>query len=201
MLKNFLSSVCAGVLISIGGCVFLACENRYVGAVLFSVALLCICLKGYALYTGRVGYIIESHKKSDFAALAVILIGNLITTFLLGMLVRVSMPQLGETAAAICSGKLTQAFWQTLVRAFFCGILMYLAVSTYKEKNTVLGILFCVPVFILSGFEHFDSRYVLFRRIGHLLVECRAVHARCCYRQLARRNAPAGTDSYRREKK
>ena len=115
MLKNFLSSVCAGVLISIGGYVFLACENRYVGAVLFSVALLCICLKGYALYTGRVGYIIESHKKSDFAALAVILIGNLITTFLLGMLVRVSMPQLGETAAAICSGKLTQAFWQTLV--------------------------------------------------------------------------------------
>ena len=69
------------------------------------MALLCICLKGYALYTGRVGYIIESHKKSDFAALAVILIGNLITTFLLGMLVRVSMPQLGETAAAICSGK------------------------------------------------------------------------------------------------
>ena len=118
------------------------------------MALLCICLKGYALYTGRVGYIIESHKKSDFAALAVILIGNLITTFLLGMFVRVSMPQLGETAAAICSGKLAQAFWQTLVRAFFCGILMYLAVSTYKEKNTVLGILFCVPVFILSGFEH-----------------------------------------------
>ena len=154
MLKNFLSSVCAGVLISIGGCVFLACENRYVGAVLFSVALLCICLKGYALYTGRVGYIIESHKKSDFAALAVILIGNLITTFLLGMLVRVSMPQLGETATAICSGKLTQAFWQTLVRAFFCGILMYLAVSIYKEKNSVLGILFCVPVFILCGFEH-----------------------------------------------
>ena len=44
MLKNFLSSVCAGVLISIGGCVFLACENRYVGAVLFSVALLWIWL-------------------------------------------------------------------------------------------------------------------------------------------------------------
>ncbi len=135
MLKNFLSSVCAGALISIGGCVFLACENRYVGAVLFSVALLCICLKSYALYTGRVGYIIESHKKSDFAALAVILIGNLITTFLLGMLVRVSMPQLGETAAAICSGKLTQAFWQTLVRAFFCGILMYRGEHIQREEH------------------------------------------------------------------
>lgn len=82
------------------------------------MALLCICLKGYALYTGRVGYIIESHKKSDFAALAVILIGNLITTFLLGMLVRVSMPQLGEAATAICSGKLAQAFGRLLSAHF-----------------------------------------------------------------------------------
>lgn len=118
MLKNFLSSVCAGVLISIGGCVFLACENRYVGAVLFSVALLCICLKGYALYTGRVGYIIESHKKSDFAALAVILIGNLITTFLLGMLVRVSMPQLGETQLQFAPASSPKRFGRPLSARF-----------------------------------------------------------------------------------
>ena len=41
-----------------------------------------------------------------------------------------------------------------LIRALFCGILMYLAVSVYREKNTYIGILFCVPVFILAGFEH-----------------------------------------------
>lgn len=93
-------------------------------------------------------------RRSDFAALAVILIGNLITTFLLGMLVRVSMPQLGETATAICSAKLTPSVLADSCPRVFRGILMYLAVSTYKEKNTVLGILFCVPVFILSGFEH-----------------------------------------------
>ena len=31
---------------------------------------------------------------------------------------------------------------------------MYLAVSIYKEIKSVMGILFCVPVFILAGFEH-----------------------------------------------
>ncbi|MBO5774393.1 MAG: formate/nitrite transporter family protein, partial [Clostridia bacterium] len=30
----------------------------------------------------------------------------------------------------------------------------YIAVSLYKEKNTIVGIVFCIPVFILSGFEH-----------------------------------------------
>ena len=31
---------------------------------------------------------------------------------------------------------------------------MYLAVSTWRDSKTPLGILFCIPVFILSGFEH-----------------------------------------------
>ena len=43
---------------------------------------------------------------------------------------------------------------QTLFRGFFCGVLMYVAVWVYREKKTVVGILFCIPVFILSGFEH-----------------------------------------------
>ena len=37
-LKKVLSGVCAGLAITLGGSVFLACENRYVGAVMFSVA-------------------------------------------------------------------------------------------------------------------------------------------------------------------
>ena len=154
MLKTFRESLCAGILITIGGTVFLSCENKTAGAVLFSVALLCICYKGYYLFTGKIGYIVEQHKKQDFLNLAVGLFGNLIATFLLGMLLRTVLPNIGERAAEMCSAKLAQFPLYTFIRGFFCGILMYLAVSTYKEKNTVLGILFCVPVFILSGFEH-----------------------------------------------
>ena len=51
-----LLSLPAGVFIGIGGTVFLSCENRYVGAVLFSVGLLAICCMGLFLFTGRVGY-------------------------------------------------------------------------------------------------------------------------------------------------
>lgn len=154
MLKTFRESLCAGILITIGGTVFLSCENKTVGAVLFSVALLCICYKSYYLFTGKIGYIVEQHTKQDFLNLDIGLFGNLAATFFLGMMLRTVLPNIGEKAAEMCSAKLAQFPLYTFIRGFFCGILMYLAVSIYKEKNSVLGILFCVPVFILCGFEH-----------------------------------------------
>ena len=41
-----------------------------------------------------------------------------------------------------------------IINAFLCGVLMYIAVYIYKEKKTIAGILFCVPTFIICGFEH-----------------------------------------------
>lgn len=154
MLNALLGGLSAGILISIGGCVYLACDNKYVGAVLFSVALLCICIKGYYLFTGKVGYIVESHKKDDVAALLSGLAGNAIATAVCGLVARYAIPTSAAVAETVCSAKLGQSAPQTLIRAIFCGVLMYLAVSIYKEKDTVSGIVFCVPVFILSGFEH-----------------------------------------------
>lgn len=157
MLKDTLSGVCAGILIAIGGSIYLAVspDNKYIAAVLFSVALLCICYKGYALFTGKVGYLPLQHKKSDVSALLLSLLGNTIGCVAFGKLLRAAMPALGEAADRLCQRKLdSQTFLQTLVCGIMCGILMYLAVSIFREKNTPLGILFCIPVFILSGFEH-----------------------------------------------
>ena len=153
-LKDFYYGVAAGLLIGIGGTVFLSCESRYVGAVLFAVALICICAKGYSLYTGKVGFMAFAHGKSDFANLALCLAGNLIGTLAAGIAVRFALPAIGEKATLLCAAKLEQSLPAALVRAIFCGILMYLAVAVYREKHTYIGILFCVPVFILSGFEH-----------------------------------------------
>ena len=154
MLRKVTSGVAAGMLVSIGGAVFLSCENRYVGAALFSVALLCICLKGYSLFTGRVGYLPEQHDRETVSALLLGLLGNLIGTVICGALARYALPAVGAAAETACAARLGQAPLQTLVRGLFCGVLMYLAVSTYREKDTLLGILFCIPVFILCGFEH-----------------------------------------------
>ena len=59
-----------------------------------------------------------------------------------------------ENAIARCLPRLEMGVLPILITAFFCGILMYTAVAIYKEKGSPLGIFFCVPVFILSGFEH-----------------------------------------------
>ena len=154
-IKFIISGIAAGILISIGGTVYLSCDIKYIGAILFSVALLCICLKGYSLFTGKVGFIPEKHDKEAFSVLFLGLLGNAAATIICGILLRAVLPAMGENAADICTAKLEQTLPAALVRAVFCGILMYLAVSIYRDHNhNIVGILFCIPVFILCGFEH-----------------------------------------------
>ena len=54
---------------------------------------------------------------------------------------------------------------------------MYLAVRIYKELNTIAGFLFCVPVFILSGFEHSIANMFYFGASG--MVSFRAFRYIC----------------------
>ncbi|MGN1011446.1 MAG: formate/nitrite transporter family protein, partial [Clostridia bacterium] len=147
------------------------CDNKYVGAALFSVALFCICTKGYSLFTGKIGFIPESHTKEDLSVLFLGLLGNAVSTVLLGLAVSYALPAAGAAAAAICEAKLSQEALQTFIRAFFCGVLMYLAVSIYREKNSALGIFLCIPTFILSGFEHSIANMFYFGVSGVLNLE------------------------------
>jgi len=155
MLKRSLSlSLAAGIFISIGGAVFLSCENSVVGAVLFAVALLSICYLGLYLFTGKVGFLAVSHTGSEIAEVALTLLGNLVGTLIGGIMVSAAKPKLMDAAQMRCMPRLEMDPAAILITAFFCGILMYTAVAIYKEKGSPLGIFFCVPVFILSGFEH-----------------------------------------------
>lgn len=171
-LQRFVNGVMAGIMIAVGGSVFLACygdgsvPNRAIGAFFFSIALLCICYKGYSLYTGKIGFIPEKHDREAFSVLLLGLLGNLVATVGLGLAVRYAIPSVGSVAEVICASKLTQSFGQTLIRGIFCGVLMYLAVSIYRDKSTVVGILFCVPVFILAGFEHSIANMFYFAAAG-----------------------------------
>lgn len=171
-LQKIVNGVLAGLMIAIGGSVFLACYgdgsvvNRAIGAFFFSIALLCICYKGYSLYTGKIGFIPEKHDGEAFAVLLWGLLGNLIATVGLGLALRYAIPNIGSVAEAICNAKLGQDLGQTIIRGIFCGVLMYLAVSIYRDKNTVVGILFCVPVFILAGFEHSIANMFYFAAAG-----------------------------------
>ena len=152
--SSLIDGVLAGAMVSIGGAVLLSCENKVVGAVLFCIALLSICWFGFNLYTGKVGFLLADHSRANLSLTFTGLLGNALGTLLFGLLIAAALPQLREAALAACGKRLMQLPWQTLLRGFFCGMLMYTAVWSFRERKTPLGILFCIPVFVLSGFEH-----------------------------------------------
>lgn len=156
MKKSIIEGIGAGIFIGIGGSVLLACteESRFMGAILFSVALLSICLLGMQLFTGKVGFLVGSHTKSDVISVVGCLIGNAIGTLIMGLAVNYCRPALAEVARGMVEKKLAIGYPEAFILGLLCGILMYTAVYCYKAKNTVSAIFFCVPVFILAGFEH-----------------------------------------------
>ncbi len=161
ILQKIAEGFLAGMMISLGGAVFLACTpagaplySKFVGALLFSMALLCICMCGFALYTGKIGLVLQNHRKDDISLLLLCLLGNAIGTVVFGKLIGWVFPALEETANALCAGKLDQGYGFGFLRAVLCGILVYLAIDLYRNNKSVLGIVMCIPAFILSGYEH-----------------------------------------------
>ncbi|MBQ6907407.1 MAG: formate/nitrite transporter family protein [Clostridia bacterium] len=155
-MKRILSAVAGGIMIGIGGSVFIACDVKYVGAFFFALGLFTICEFGLGLYTGKIGYLFKI-KGNYYIEVIQTLIGNIIGTFIAGILVGYAKPQYAEKAYDMCSSRLLQNPLQTLILSFFCGILMFIAVNLFKKNAGIgryIGIFTAVPVFILSGFEH-----------------------------------------------
>ena len=158
--SQIFEGILAGLMITIGCCVYLACSasgeivGKIGGAVLFSVGLIAVCYFGFSLYTGKIGFIIADHSKDAISVLLLGLLGNVIAAAVFGIAVGYAIPSLRETAINACNARLNQEWWQTLIRGIGCGILMYVAVGLFKEKKTPLGIIFAIPAFILAGFEH-----------------------------------------------
>ncbi len=153
-MKTVFSGIAAGFAVALGGAVYLSCDNKYVGAVLFAVALLAICCLGFALFTGKAGFIVASHTKKDISELLLCLPGNLVGAFLGAKAFAAASPAAVEKAMTACSTRLLQTMPQAFFKALLCGVLMYIAVAVFRKKNSPLGVIFCIPVFILSGFEH-----------------------------------------------
>ena len=152
--KTFILAFLAGVFISIGGCVNLLSPDKIVGAIMFSVGLYSIVCFSLNLFTGKVGYWIDNGL--PFAKdLGIILLGNFTGTFIPGVLLSFTrQTAIREGSAALVMVKLADTPQSIFVLAIFCGILMFTAVELYKRTKNPLGIFVCVPVFILSGFEH-----------------------------------------------
>ncbi|MBR4216353.1 MAG: formate/nitrite transporter family protein [Candidatus Methanomethylophilaceae archaeon] len=146
--KCLLRSILAGMCIGIGGCVYIGCEVKWVGAILFAIGLFTILTYKLDLYTGKVGYAVDN-PPSYIVDLLVIIVGNFIGTLILGIM----MPLSG--AEVLVEKKLENfLFFPVLFKGVLCGILMFIAADTFKKGKGPLATFICVPVFILAGFEH-----------------------------------------------
>ena len=150
-------SLWSGILIGLAGWIFVSVGGGLLGAILFAIGLLCVVLFGSSLYTGKAG----SWKFRPFSfggdcwGLCRILIGNIIGCAVIGIVANFSGTlETNEVLSGIIQSRESHDAFQTIARGIGCGILMELAVWSYREKGTVLGVLFCVPAFIMSGFYH-----------------------------------------------
>ena len=128
LLRAFL----AGIAISIGGCVYLACDVKWVGAIMFSVGLLTVVAFGFDLYTGKVGYVVEN-PPSYLKNILVIIIGNFIGCLFIGLM----MPY--DNAPALVDGKLALEWYTVIFKGLMCGILMFIAVDFPEPDGPMMA--------------------------------------------------------------
>ena len=158
LLIDLVKGIFAGTMIGIGGIVYLNSANSFIGACLFSVGLLTICIYKMNLFTGMVGYILIN-KKSYILKLSSTIIGNFIGTFICALGITFTrISTISSKARNLVDIKLNDNYLSVFILAIFCGILMYIAVNNYKKVGTeigkYIGIFMCVMTFILCGFEH-----------------------------------------------
>lgn len=158
-MKYLLKSILAGIVIAIGGTIYLSIDNKILGSVFFTIGLFTVVVYSLNLYTGKIGYLVNNFNIKYIKELIITLIGNFIGTFFVGFILKFTRiySLINEKAKVIVDIKLNDNILSILILSFFCGILMFLAVNGYKtlkDSGKYLAVFLSVIVFILCGFEH-----------------------------------------------
>lgn len=175
--RQFFSAILAGMLIGMGGTVFLSQSNPVVGSFLFAIGLFTIVVFHLHLFTGKVGYT-PFNKPVYLIELVITWLGNLVGTWITATMVRNSRIYEGmaERVAGMADVKLSDNFLSIFLLAVFCGMLMFIAVDCFRnvQGSTLrfIGVFVPVMVFILSGFEHVIANMFYFSLAGVWSLHC-----------------------------
>lgn len=158
-MKILFKSFLAGIMIAIGGTVFLSVENKFIGASLFSIGLFGVLIYNLNLYTGKIGYLITNFNLKYIKELIITLIGNFIGACSVGFILRYTRiyDKIYEKSLILANTKLNDNILSIFILSIFCGLLMYFAVNGFKKQTDFgkyLVVYLGVAVFILCGFEH-----------------------------------------------
>lgn len=146
-------SVLAGFMISVGGYINLTLGG-IAGALFFAIGLLTILHFHFDLFTGKAGALALGQITWD--EIIRIWLGNFLGCAA-GAVLTLGTPrglELSYQAAAIIQDKVANHPIQNIVLGILCGVLMYIAVTGYKDTKNIIFVFVPVATFILAGFNH-----------------------------------------------
>lgn len=162
-------SVLAGIVIGIGGFVYLSSSIPIIGSILFSVGLISVVLFKLKLFTGTSGFLSEF---SDFKRLNLVLLLNLLGAFTFGLIVKLFDSNLINSADLILQSRLDSSILSYIIRSVITGFLMTLAIKSEKvEKSNHIVLILCVFTFIYSGCYHCIAD-TFYYGVSSILYEC-----------------------------
>ena len=147
--NNYYKSIVASLLITIVAYCNFLCENRYIGAFMFSFGLIVICKYNLNLFTGQAGYITIKQIPNYL----ITIITNLFYTMFFSVLLSFNENACLK-AREIWTTKSNLGVDSLIFSSFFCGVLIYIGVDYYKKHSSIVGLLFAIPIFVLCGFDH-----------------------------------------------
>lgn len=175
-LKVVVLGMLAGVAIGLGAYsnilskAYLGSWGSVVGSFTFTFGMFLVCILGFYLYTGKIGFAIDK-TEDRFLNLGLMLVGNAIGAIGLGyLLFLIASPAAKEVAATIATSKCASDGWNSCYKLFLsalmCGMLVFLAVYIYKNSQSVLlklvGLSFPIFIFVLCGFDHVIANFFYF---------------------------------------
>lgn len=162
-MKQFLiKSLLAGAIIGMGDIVYVVNDNKILGSFLFSLGLLTILIKGYPLYTGRIGFI---QKPADLWNLRSGMLPIILCNFvgIAAVCTIASTTRLDLSAVdAMVQTKVNQSWISALFLSWCCGAMMYFAVNGWRETQKPIMVILPIMFFIMCGFEHCIANYGYF---------------------------------------
>ena len=157
----------AGAAIALGGLLFTLLSNigyKVIASFAFSIGLLLVCMFGFNLFTGKVGFFLEAENKKEYSLnLLIMYIGNLVGALVIGYLCFGFFYNNGSIVTTISivayAREITSDnWWVTLLGAIGCGMLVYTAVYAFKKEwpigVRVVILMFAVFAFVIAGFQH-----------------------------------------------
>ena len=148
-----IEAILAGFMIALGAIVYLTLGTP-LGPFMFAVGLLAVLTFEFNLFTGKAGLL--ASKSIKVYDLFEIWLGNLTGTLLAAFLIIWSpgFAELHEKAQGILTVRMSNPFGVNVAMGIMCGILMYLAVTMWKQERYAVYAILPVAVFIFSGYNH-----------------------------------------------